>query len=122
MSREFLSGYFPNKSYRTLYNWQKGKINPQAMGELVEAATVFTKQYIPNPQDMTAEELFKEFLSEKEKLTRRVRKKVKSLSNSALHHKMNLDPDTISRLRKARDVPFVTLKRLDEIPTQADRH
>jgi hypothetical protein len=121
MPREFLSEYFPDKSYRTLYNWQKGKINPQAMGQLIEASIAYTRQYVSNFQDITTQELFKSFLSEKRRLKKIVNRKVKKISNSALHHKMNLNPETISRLRNGDDLHFEVLKRLNNLLNREDQ-
>ena len=90
------------------------------MGQLIEASIAYTKQYGPNSQDLNTKELFSSFLSEKGSLNRRVRRKVKSLSNSALHYKMNLNLETISRLRNGDYLYFAVLKRLDDLLNQDD--
>jgi hypothetical protein len=112
--RGMFCAYFPYKSYRTLYNWQRGKINPLAIAQLVEVSIAFTKQYGLNSQDITTMELFESFLSKKKRLTQRVKDKIKLLSNSALHHKMNLNIETISLLRNGDYLHFAVLKRLDD--------
>lgn len=88
------------------------------MGQLIEASIAYTRQYVSNSQDLITQELFKSFLAEKRKLKKIVNGKIKKISNSALHHKVNLNPETISRLRNGKNLHFATLKRIDEVLNQ----
>jgi len=61
------------------------------------------------------QELFKEYLAYKKELSRRMRRIVCKIPNSVLHHKMNLNSQTIARLRKGEDLQMITLRRLDKL-------
>lgn len=60
------------------------------------------------------QELFNAYLAYKKELSRRVRRMVRKIPDSVLHHKLNLNLQTIARVRKGEDLRIETLRQLYE--------
>ncbi len=112
--RDFLAEFMPDESYKTFRAWQSGKRTPRNPGGLIAAIVAWAGQYVPNAAQMTAQELLTACLAYKQHLCRKVRRKTRQMPDSVLHHRMNLNAGTITRLRNGHELRLETLRRLYE--------